>query len=96
MWLARLNLEQQYASPAQLAEMTEQAVLRFDPKRIRLHVAALHEGAGDVAAADQAYDRLCQSHRQSVRKPRAQCLPLYFFVSYLWMLPVSSRCNEIR
>ena len=61
VWTALLNLEKQYGDAPSLAATFKQALQNSDdPQSLHLHVANLHERAGDAALADATHEAACK------------------------------------
>ena len=64
VWTALLNLEKQYGDAPSLAATFKQALQNSDdPQSLHLHVANLHERAGDAALADATHEAACKKSR---------------------------------
>jgi len=63
---ALLNLEKAHGDEQTFASAVARAVQGCDPKEVHMHVASMHERAGDAAMADTAFEVAAKKYRQHV------------------------------
>ncbi|CAM9431765.1 unnamed protein product [Chrysoparadoxa australica] len=65
MWVALLNLEHQYGTPAELQKTFESACESSHPKRVHLKMCELHERADEPKEAEAAYAKAAKRFKGS-------------------------------